>query len=70
MASHFTVPDDDYEESSFQSASTDPNDILVPTNQIDVPPFVLTEDDVNILLRKMMMVVQVLRLQLKSTFQS
>jgi len=39
------VPDDDYEESSFQSASTDPNDILVPTNQIDVPPFVLTEDD-------------------------
>lgn len=40
----FAVPDDEEEESSFQSSLMDPDDVIIPTNQIEVSSFVLNDE--------------------------
>ncbi|KAI5399768.1 putative protein S-acyltransferase 15 [Lathyrus oleraceus] len=40
----FAVPDDDEEESSFQSSLMGPDDVIIPTNQIEVSSFVLNDE--------------------------
>lgn len=42
----FVVPDDDEEESSFQYSLTSPDDIIIPTNQIEVSSFVLNDEHI------------------------